>query len=81
MHIPTGFSIHSPFQGTIKRKMIECADQVCLLMDSSKINRTALTIFAGFSDIDIIVTEKAFSDEDSAFLSSQGIRVLLAQAE
>ena len=74
-----GMTAISPFQASIKRKMISCARRRILVVDSSKFNASGMILFASFSDIDTVVT--SYPIQDPALrqtLDRKGIEVIAA---
>jgi DeoR family fructose operon transcriptional repressor len=61
----------------IKEKMIEIADQVYLLVDSSKLGETSFVRFAEIGDIDVLITDTGIQPKMMEKLQSQNIRVVL----
>lgn len=45
-------------ESSVKKKMIECANEVALLVDNSKFNKTAFISLTNLKSIDYIVTDK-----------------------
>jgi DeoR family fructose operon transcriptional repressor len=79
--VENGLSTPSMDMASIKKNMINAAEQVILLADSSKIGRTALAAYAPISILDIYVTDE---EADSGFISKlqdSGIDVILAKIE
>lgn len=61
----------------VKRKMIEIADTVILVMDASKIGKRYLEVIAGLDAIDILVTDNRISEGDLERLKQLGIRTVV----
>jgi DeoR/GlpR family transcriptional regulator of sugar metabolism len=53
-----GLTVVSPFQYSVKRKMVQTANEVYALIDSSKFNIMGVNLFVDFSEITGIVTSK-----------------------
>lgn len=51
-----GLAASTPFEETVKRSMIHAAKTVYAVLDSTKFNRGSLNLFAGFEEIDTIIT-------------------------
>lgn len=61
----------------VERAMIECAKQVAVLADSSKIGARALSRVCGLDPIDLIVTSsKARNTKATKEIESSGVRVI-----
>ena len=58
-----GLTILSSFQHPVKRKMVEMADEVYVLVDSSKFESSGIIRFADFSDLTGLVTTKPIRNE------------------
>ena len=63
-----GVSTTNSDLSALKRAMIESADQVILLMDSSKIGKQSFQKCADLSDIDILITDSGISGEERSIL-------------
>lgn len=61
----------------VKRKMIEIADTVILVMDASKIGKRYLEVVTSLDAIDILVTDSRISDADRERLEKAGIRTIV----
>jgi DeoR family transcriptional regulator, fructose operon transcriptional repressor len=60
---------------TLKRAMIERAQRVVALVDSSKFGNVQMFSFLKFDEIDVLVTDAAVDPEAVDFLTSHGITV------
>ncbi len=58
-----GLSVTADEHAGIKRRMIDLAETVYLLADSTKFGRKAVEFFAPLSEVDVIVTDAAISPE------------------
>jgi DeoR family transcriptional regulator, fructose operon transcriptional repressor len=64
-------------QAETKKAMIQCAQEVILLCDSSKIGKVSLSQFARIEDIDIFVTD-AIGTQDKSNMEEKGIMIIVA---
>ena len=81
LSLQRGLTEANPYESALKEMMIQNSTRVIALIDSSKLGRTALSLFAGVSAIDILVTDDG---ADSSFvdqLSATGIEVCVAATE
>ncbi len=62
-------------EAEIKRKIMEKADKVIMLIDSSKVNKKTPYTFAGLSDVNCIVTDKNFPEAAKASIENRGVKV------
>jgi len=62
----------------VKRAMIACAAQVCLVADSSKIGRTAFSSLGPIDLIHCLVTDDGIADADARAFRDAGIEVIIA---
>ena len=69
---------NSVFNIALKRNVVRNADAVYLLADSSKLGLRALHRVIGIDDIDVLVTEKALTEEQNAQLQRRNIAVYIA---
>jgi len=70
-----GFTCGSFDECQIKKRVIEKAAKVIMLMDSSKFGRGMPFTFAGLSDIDLLVTDEKIAQEDLKKLRKSGVTV------
>lgn len=64
------------YEAEIKKKMIKNANQVILLIDSTKWNKKSLVKSADIDDIDIIITDKEPSTNDIELLDKKNIKLI-----
>jgi DeoR/GlpR family transcriptional regulator of sugar metabolism len=62
----------------VKRALIEIADEVVLLADSKKFERTAIVRVGPLSDVDLAVVDERIAPSAVEILKSAGIRVVIA---
>lgn len=61
-----------------ERRLIERADLVILLVDSSKFVSSSGAIVCGLDEVDILITDKHVTEPQLAMLKAAGIRVIIA---
>jgi len=71
-----GFTCGSIDECEIKKRVIEKAAKVIMLMDSSKFGRNMPFTFAGITDIDILITDNKITKGDLIELGKAGIEVV-----
>ncbi len=57
-----GLTVSSSYQYAVKRRMIESADEVYALIDSSKFNLRGVSMFVDFSELTGLVTSKPITN-------------------
>lgn len=57
-----GLSTPDPDEAAVKRAIVSAAQRVIVLCDASKFGQQLLVAFAGLSDVDVIVTDRAPDD-------------------
>jgi DeoR/GlpR family transcriptional regulator of sugar metabolism len=62
----------------VKRAMIDSAQQVYLVADSSKIGRTSFSALAGIDVIDVLITDDGIDPGERAAFEAAGIEVVIA---
>lgn len=62
----------------VKRAMIESAEQVCLVADSSKIGKRSFSALGPVSMIHSLITDSGISNEDATRFRDLGIEVIIA---
>lgn len=61
-----------------ERRLIDRAEVVVLLVDSSKFHRQSGTIVCGLDEVDVVITDDAISAEAIKFMQANGIRTIVA---
>ena len=75
-----GLSTPDPGEAAVKRAMVECANFVVVVADSSKIGREEFVSFAAIDRVDVLVTDSEITAENRSCLTEQGLDVVVAQA-
>jgi DeoR/GlpR family transcriptional regulator of sugar metabolism len=78
LSIPAGLTFPSLADLYVKRAMLDSAQQVIVVADSSKIGRTAFTSLTGIEAVHTLVTDDGIADHDRAALEGLGIEVIVA---
>ena len=71
-----GFMTNFEQMAEVKRAFIRCAEQTCVLMDTSKIGRSGLVRFGTPGDVDLLITEAPLPTEIAEEISCE---VLVAE--
>ena len=74
-----GLTNRSINEAEVKQAMIEAADKVILVMDSSKMNRHTLATVGPLEIVDILVTDDGLSDEDRQAIEARGVEGVSAR--
>lgn len=61
-----------------ERRLIDRAETVILLVDSSKFRSSSGTIVCGLEEIDVLITDKGISDEMARTIDAKGVSLILA---
>jgi DeoR family ulaG and ulaABCDEF operon transcriptional repressor len=61
-----------------ERRLIERADEVILLVDSSKFRSKSGYVVCDLQEIDVVVTDSGVEDSHRQMLSGAGVRVIIA---
>lgn len=72
-----GFSNSNVFEAELKKKAIQKAAKVNIVIDHSKFGASLLVSFAELSDVHRIVTDKPIGDELAEACKQQGVDVIL----
>jgi DeoR/GlpR family transcriptional regulator of sugar metabolism len=62
----------------VKRAMIEAAERVVLVADSSKIGRRSFTALGGIELVDVLVTDAGIAAADRSAIEQAGVEVMVA---
>ena len=73
--IARGLSVATDEHARIKRRMMELAGTVYLLVDSSKFGQNALELFAQTGDVDYVITDRGAGRTSISKLKRMGISV------
>lgn len=76
--LKSGLTYPSISDIVVKRAMIESANSVYLLADSSKIGRSAFASLGALSLIDYLITDSKIKKEDIALFSRNDIKLIVA---
>ena len=76
-----GLSTPDPEEAGVKRAMVDCANFVVVLADSSKIGHEDLVSFAPIDSVDVLVTDSEIAAPDYARLTEHGLDVVVAQRD
>jgi DeoR family ulaG and ulaABCDEF operon transcriptional repressor len=63
---------------TAERRLIERADQIIVLVDSSKFDGPSGHVVCRLEDIDVVVTDREISAQHTKMLENAGVRVVIA---
>lgn len=72
-----GLTVLNGIHADWKRQVMNCADHITLLVDSSKFDKVALIQFATLDDIDVVITDAGISPEIKNELQSRDIDVVI----
>ena len=70
-----GFTCGNQAEADVKRAVIQKADNVIMLLDSSKVNKKTPYSFANLNDINCMVVDKNFPKELKASIEQKGVKV------
>src|SRR5262249_8869014 len=72
-----GLSTPDSDEAAVKRAMVNAANYVVVVADSSKVGREDLVSFAPISSVDTLITDGEISSADRAELTEQGVEVVV----
>jgi DeoR family transcriptional regulator, ulaG and ulaABCDEF operon transcriptional repressor len=67
-----------PVLVAVERRLIERADEIIVLADSTKFEAASGNVVCGLEEIDIIITDDRINARTSKLLESAGVRILIA---
>lgn len=76
--VETGFSVANIYEGELKKRIINSAKKVIMLMDTNKIGKNMLFSYAKLEDIDIWVCERALPKEIEMAAHKNQVEVVYA---
>jgi DeoR family ulaG and ulaABCDEF operon transcriptional repressor len=62
-----------------ERRLIERADEIIILVDSSKFRGPSGHVVCGLEEVDVVVTDAGVSDEDRRVIEKAGVRLVVAE--
>lgn len=75
----TGFFTHEFEDAQLKQIMIQVAEEVIVVADSSKFNKIGVAFIEGFDKIHKIITDKGIEEESLKMLTRNEIEVIIAE--
>lgn len=73
-----GVSMYNPQEAQINRAFVEAADEVFVVVDSSKFSSQALFRIAPLSQVKCVITDEGISKKDKDSLRRSGVEVIIA---
>lgn len=77
--LKSGLTYPSISDIVVKRAMIESADHVYLVADSSKIGKNAFASLGALSLIDFLITDSKINEKDQELFAEQDIKLIVAE--
>lgn len=81
MSIKNGLTTPNVDMAAVKKQIIESADKVILIADSSKIERKAFVSYAPISEVDVLITDEHADNGFTETLRGAGITVVCAETD
>ena len=76
----TGFFTHYMEEAYLNQIMIDIAEEVIVVTDSSKFKKSGLAFICGFDKIDKVVTDDKIEEADLKMLKQHNIEVIIAES-
>jgi DeoR/GlpR family transcriptional regulator of sugar metabolism len=76
--IESGLTYPSLSDIAVKRAMINSAQSICLVADSSKIGLRSFCVLGGLDQVDELVTDSGIKDEHRKAIEAAGVKVIIA---
>lgn len=73
-----GLSTPDTEEAAVKRAMVQSANYVVVVADSSKVGQEDFVSFAPIDSVDTLITDSEISDADRALLTERGVEVVIA---
>ena len=71
-----GFTCGTEVEDILRQTVMHRSGKVVALMDSSKVGQVYAVTYAGFSDVDVVISDSALDPETAAAFRSHGVEVL-----
>lgn len=78
---PLGLMETDPLLIQAEQKLIDQADELVVLADSSKFTRRSSLILCGLNRIATVITDSGMAASDARMLEEAGVSVIIADAE
>lgn len=79
IHLENGLSDLNEMQALVKKKMIEIADEIVLMVDSSKFGVRSFSQISSLSSVDYIITDTRVDENIKKALKEKSIKVTIAE--
>ena len=76
--IENGLTYPSLSDIAVKRAMIDSAQSIFLVADSSKIGERSFCVLGGLEQVDVLITDAGISDEHRKAIEAAGVEVIIA---
>lgn len=73
-----GFFTHHMEEAYLNQIMIEIAEEVIVVADSTKFRKTGLAFIHGFEKVDMIITDSGITEEELKLLKKNNVKVVIA---
>lgn len=74
--IEKGFTESNELEAQVKKLMIEIADKVYMIVDHTKMNKTALVNIATLDDVDFIFTDKILPPSQENAIREKNVEIV-----
>ncbi|MGM5630225.1 DeoR/GlpR family DNA-binding transcription regulator [Apibacter raozihei] len=74
-----GLSTSNSTEAHLNKVMIESAEKVFILADSTKINKRGFGKICGLDKVDVLITDSEISDKDLSAFEDHGVEVIIAK--
>ncbi|MCX7711503.1 MAG: DeoR/GlpR family DNA-binding transcription regulator [Clostridia bacterium] len=74
--LDSGFTVSNVYECEIKRKVVQRAKKVIVLLDSSKLDKSMPFTYANLADVDLWICEKPLPEEIKAEAEKHGVQVI-----
>jgi DeoR family myo-inositol catabolism operon transcriptional repressor len=77
--ISKGLTNSSMFESEVKKSMVESADKIVLMVDSTKFNAVSLVTFLELNRVNVIITDKEVEEEYKIYFEKNNINLIVAE--
>jgi DeoR family transcriptional regulator, ulaG and ulaABCDEF operon transcriptional repressor len=64
-----------------ERRLLDRAEEVVLLVDSSKFAQSSGAIVCGLDEVDVLITDSGLTEADAAIVRAAGVRLIIAEGD
>ena len=81
IHLHAGLTEYNLEDALVKQAILQCAAQVIVVADSSKLQRTCFAAVSPLTEMDVLITDDGAPEDLLVTLSDLGIEIIVAPSQ